>query len=302
VSRRRRGGRHEKETRSGKLLFSLTIIAVVALLVYSVWSAATSASLQGNSEPLGFEAAILDQLGATSPNSAFVKAVQDALASAAFTVKYYRAADVTVELYRQLPSLGFRLIVLRVHSGATYQGGVYPFTSEPYDEHRYTMEQLTGSLKKASVSGTEPYYFAISPTFVDTNMQGNFRGAIIVLSSCNGLVSTSLADPLIRRGASAVVSWDGPVTLDHTDKATEILLKALAERSTVSEAVQAAMDKVGPDPEYVSNLRYYPLESDHVTLWTITSVRLNERNQILCQIVQQKPVLRLHCSRTPAHL
>ncbi len=35
---------------------------------------------------------------------------------AGYDVDYYKGEDVTVELYRSLPSFGYKLIVLRVHS------------------------------------------------------------------------------------------------------------------------------------------------------------------------------------------
>lgn len=57
--------------------------------------------------------------------------------------------------------------------------------------------------------------------------------------------------------------------------ATEVLLKALVQGSTVSQAVQVAMDQVGPDPEYGSVLGYYPAEGALVTVWSLALAQTN---------------------------
>jgi len=247
------------------------VITFVVVFLYLAWS-------PPKAEHLGMEAAILDQLAATSPNMAFVEAAQQTMTSAGFTVRYYPPVEVTVDLYTRLPSLGYRLIILRVHTaGPESNGDVYPFTSEPYNEQSYVLQQLTGSLAKASMfNQTGPYYFAISPLFVATEMKGDFRGAIIILSSCVGLSSTNLADSLVRRGASALISWDGSVTLTHTDRATIVLLKGLAKGLTISEAVQAATREVGADPEYRSILTFYPPKASQVTVSDLALGRLDD--------------------------
>jgi hypothetical protein len=277
MSRERR--RKKTRIRSSALLALLLLVIFVAAFLYIAWSPHATSNYNS---PLGMDAAIVDQLTAFSPNKAFVEEAQGMLTSAGFTVKYYPPADVTVELYRHLPSLGYRLIILRVHTaGPESNGDVYPFTSEAYDVNRYPLEQLAGSLAKASMQNQSgPYYFAISPLFVSKEMQGNFRGAIIILSSCVGLSSTNLADALIRRGASALIGWDGTVTLTHTDGATLVLLKHLTGGSAIAEAVQAAMREVGPDPEYGSVLTYYPSNASQVTVWTLVLAAINRSSQV----------------------
>jgi hypothetical protein len=209
-------------------------------------------------------AAIIDQVSADLPNTPFVNDAEQTLTSSGLVVKYFAAADVTVDFYKRLPSLGYRLIVWRVHSAISNHGGIAPFTSEPYDASKYGVEQLTGSLVEvtASLSGdTGPYYFGIGSQFVTGDMEGNFGGAIIILSSCNGLIDHIFADALIQRGASTVISWNNLVSITHTDMAASALLKALVQGSTVSQAVKVAMDTVGPDPTYGSVLGFYPLDS-----------------------------------------
>jgi len=281
---------HPTRSSHAKLIIAVIMIVIViggVLSLAIIWlpggitqPSAIPSNPNSTLKPSGFNAAIIDQVGADLPDVAFVRNAEQTLTSSGFNVTYYPAADATVDFYKRLPSFGYRVIVWRVHSATWINNGIVPFTSEPYDANKYSMEQLTGDLIEVTPSltgpATGPYYFGISILFVAEEMEGNFGGAIIILSSCNGLHDHIFADALIRRGASAVISWDKLVTINHTDMATEVLLKALVQGSTVSQAVQVAMDQVGPDPEYGSILRYYPVESAQVTL----SLALAQTNQI----------------------
>jgi len=282
MSRRAKSRRGKKARAKSivRLLPPFLIIACAALVVYFAWSPADTGPSSSTSratatstfnKPLEFKAAILDQLEAFSPGSAFVGEAKKTLTSAGFAVKYYPAENVTVELYRRLPLLECRLIVLRVHSAVSDDGGVYPFTSEPYSESKYPFEQLMGTVGKGSLTMDPPYYFAISPSFVTYEMEGNFNGAMVILSTCHGLCSPKLADRLIQRGVSVVIGWDGLVDLPHTDRATLVLLKALVEGATVMQAVETTVGEVGPDPQHGSLLRYYPPKNGKISVWRIPS-------------------------------
>ena len=275
-----RRGKKGKVKSIVRLLPPFLIIACAAWVVYFVWSPADTTPGPSPSKvtatstfnkPLEFKAAILDQLEAFSPGSTFIEEAKKALTSAGFTVEYYPPEDVTVELYRKLPLLECRLIVLRVHSAVSDDGGVYPFTSEPYSESKYPFEQLMGTVGKGSLTKDPPYYFAISPSFVTYEMEGNFNGAMVILSTCHGLCSPKFADRLMQRGVSVVIGWDGLVDLSHTDRATLVLLRSLIEGSTVMQAVETTMREVGPDPQHGSLLRYYPLKNGKVSVWRIPS-------------------------------
>jgi len=273
--KRRTGNKKRKLRSSLKLLALVLAIAYLVTVAFFAWSPPerkgpltyTTSTSPGLEKPLKFEAAIIDQLVAFSPDVAFAEEAKRIFTSRGLTVKYHPAQEVTVDLYKKLPSLGYGLIVLRVHSAVSDDGGVYPFTSEPYSESAYPFEQLMGYVGKGSVTKDPPYYFAISPSFVTYEMEGNFRGAIIVLSTCYGLSSPKFADRLIQRGASVVIGWDGPVNLAHTDKAINSLLKVLTERSTVTQAIEAVMKEVGPDPEYGSLLKCYPTKGGMARIW-----------------------------------
>jgi len=121
-SRKRKKGKVKSSVR---LLLSFLIIACAASILYFAWSPAdtnpgpspsTATATSTFNKPLEFKAAILDQLEAFLPGSAFIEEAKKILTSSVFIVKYYPAEDVTVELYRRLPLLECRLIVLRAHS------------------------------------------------------------------------------------------------------------------------------------------------------------------------------------------
>ena len=76
---------------------------------------------------------------------------------------------------------------------------------------------------------------------------------------CGGLKTNDLARAFLARGAKDFVSWDGSVTAQHTDSATEELLAHLfAGGQELHEAVARTMDGVGPDPAFGARLAVYP--------------------------------------------
>jgi hypothetical protein len=270
---------HNSHARLVVAVILIVIVIGAASLNFTWFASISSPTLNASStKTVGFNAAIIDQVGADLPNMPFVNEAENTLTSSGLGVKYFAAADATVDLYKRLPSLGYRLIVWRVHSAISNQGGLAPFTSEPYDPSKYAIEQLTGSLLQVTASFTPsigPYYFGISTRFVAEEMEGNFNGTIIILSSCDGLFDHVFADALIRRGASAIISWNNLVTITHTDMATMVLLKGLAQGWTVSEAVQVAKEKSGPDPVYGSVLGFYPSNGGQLTVWSSASAQTN---------------------------
>jgi len=56
---------------------------------------------------------------------------------------------------------------------------------------------------------------------------------------------TGLADEVLNLGASAVVGWRGPVSIDESDEATLRLLGALVSGSSVGEAVEIVDGELG---------------------------------------------------------
>jgi hypothetical protein len=77
---------------------------------------------------------------------------------------------------------------------------------------------------------------------------------------CDGLASSELAEAFLDAGAAAYVSWDGPISLTHTDRATLALLEGVTGGLTLEESVERALRQVGPDLRYGSSLKIYPSE------------------------------------------
>lgn len=209
-------------------------------------------------------AAIVDQLSLTFPNPAFVETATRLLEQAGYTVDYYPGEQVTVDFYKDLPTGGHRLLILRNHSSLVGTGGELTddaglYTSEPYDKRKYLDDQIAQRLMVARYHEGGPEYFGLMPDFVRSSMRGTFNDATVIMMGCDGLRSDMLAEAFVRRGAQAVVSWSGPVGADHTDAATEHLLDhLLIDGLTIQEAVTQTMVEVGPDPIYDSVLRLFP--------------------------------------------
>lgn len=221
--------------------------------------------------PVNEGVTIVDLFYSTNPQ--FTNEVTAFLTSKDITTKTYKDTNITVDFYRQLPKYGSSLIVLRIHAGVLEHDPTKPtflFTEEPYNTYEYLLEQLSEQIQSGKVdpddSAEEPV-FTIGPLFVTTSMEGSFSDSIVVMSSCLGLYTEQLAQAFIERGAKAFISWDEKVGLTHTDEAIMVLLRSLIEEGmTIREAVEKAMNDVGPDTAYNSILHYYPQEAGNIKL------------------------------------
>jgi len=238
------------------------VMVALAAIVFSLATVSAILNVFGSSERPP-TAAIIDQLSLTQPNPDFVETAAQTLLQAGYSVDYYGGGAVTVDFYRNLPMREYDLIVLRAHSGVIAEtGSVGLFTSESYSPARYTAEQKASRFGRARYYEGGDVYFGILPEFVAGSMRGTFDRALVIMMGCWGLANSELASAFVQRGAVAVVSWDGPVSAQHTDDATEHLLQHLSEdRLTVADAVAQTMDEVGQDPTYGSSLLFYPPES-----------------------------------------
>jgi len=218
-------------------------------------------------------AAIVDQLYAfDQPNQQFIEQVTDALESYGFQVDLYQGDEVTVDFYRNLPSRGHKLIILRTHSGLIKMKGeavvkTSLFTSESYSRIKYVREQLNEELVKASVGEGYPFYFAIDSKFITRRMKGNFDDTVIIVTGCSGLYFDDLAQAFTDKGASTYLAWDHAVGADYVDGATIALVKNLCvDGLTIDQAVAETMAEKGRDPEQGAALKYYPKDSSNKTI------------------------------------
>jgi len=206
-------------------------------------------------------AVILDQLSLTARNPAFAQDATVTLEAAGYEVTYLEGEQVTVAAYRELPRGDYDLVILRTHSTAEGSRGeedvtsVSLFTNEPYSEEEYREEQLQGRLGFAYYTEDGPRLFGITADFIRDSMEGDFDDAIVLGMGCQGLINQLAAEAFADKGASTFIGWDGLVSAQHTDAATQRLLEHIVADGTAPEqAVALTMSEVGVDPDYGSSL------------------------------------------------
>lgn len=127
------------EKRRRRFIIATIVIAVAIVLIFGLFS--NNALFPSQT----LKAAIVDQLSIKYANSAFLQTSTTILERAGFAVDYYESREVTVEFYRNLPTHGYDLILLRVHA-ATHSSNVsytVLFTSELRDIEKYNYEKVT---------------------------------------------------------------------------------------------------------------------------------------------------------------
>ena len=213
-------------------------------------------------------AAVIDQLSSVQEGSGLVHEVYTMLTNRGISTDVYLPNDITVSFYARLATMGYGLIILRVHTGlGNSQAPIGLFTNEPYDQNKYVLEQASLLVGAAQATPDGPVVFAVTPKFIQESMQGRFANTIVVLGGCYGLKGGDLPQAFVDKGARVVVGWTGLVDLDHTDQALAVFLKSFVEQGmTIQNAVDATMQAVGPDPNYHSVLGYYPTDQGSVSL------------------------------------
>lgn len=205
-------------------------------------------------------AAIVDGLSEEFPNQLFISEAIRILRGGGYKVDVFNASSLTVAFYRGLPSKGYEIIVLRVHSAPMDEGkipGAALFTAEK-GEGMYMLEQLMGWVRMARTLTRGERFYAVTPSFLEEALEGSFKNTTILLMSCYGSIDDTLGSILTRRGAYAFVGWTDRVTPEHMDRAAIILLeKLVGERLSLKEAVEHTSKTLGPDPVYGGELRAY---------------------------------------------
>jgi hypothetical protein len=154
-------------------------------------------------------------------------------------LSWVRYDSPTVDSMRGMSSGGYRIIILRIHSGPNAIS-----TSEPYSLLSHAFEQVTDRVGKFHVEGRD--YFAILPEFVRT-MAGRFDGATILLMGCNSLAQSDMAKAFLEKGASAVIGWKGLIMPSDADLAILVLLgKLVIEQRPIMTAVAETRSILGP--------------------------------------------------------
>ncbi|GAG23053.1 unnamed protein product, partial [marine sediment metagenome] len=119
MSRRRQKKRPEKDEprreKSGRLRRAAVVLLGVGLLSTALAAGLLLSGVVGGG-PSGPRAVIVDQLSLSQRNPDFTASATDILEQADYTVDYFPGEQVTVDFYRNLPTHGYDLIILRVHS------------------------------------------------------------------------------------------------------------------------------------------------------------------------------------------
>jgi len=253
-------GRHFSQAKQSRGLWKIAIYLLAAIVISSA-AVAIFLNFSRPGEPEVHKAALVDQLSLTFPNQSFIDNTTEILEQAGYTVDYYPGEEVTVDLYRDLPTHHYDLVILRVHSGrirtpdGTLTDNVALFSSEPYNPEKYVEEEKAGLVGSARYSNASSPYFAITPSFVVLGMEGRFEDSTVIMMGCDGLRSDTMGKAFIYEGAEAFIGWTKPISASYTDAVTESLLKyLLIEKLPLKEAMLKTKAEVGPDQIYGSQL------------------------------------------------
>jgi hypothetical protein len=246
------------------LALALFILIVPGLLIVNGCS---SPELPDESN----KAAIIDQLSRSEPNQDFIAKATAALQNNGFEVDYYQGEEITVDLYRKLPALGYRLIVFRAHSGLMGNGRKADqktclFTNQLYNQTAEIRDQLSNRLVKAGTDENPPV-FGINADFVGKSMKAEFSRTVVIMMGCSSLESSDMAQSFIQKGASVYTGWNESVGLAYVEDVTLTLLaKFFSPEVSIEAAVNATMREKGPDAESGAELKYYPETGGTTTL------------------------------------
>jgi len=218
------------------------------------------------------KAVIIDQLHQDFPNESFQENATKLLTKGGYEVDLFTTADITINFYKELPSLDYEFIVLRSHSLAIYDKNPssWIFTGEKYDAGRYTQEQLYGILspgvpfRQGQISqmtqsdAKSERLFMIGSKFVDEMMVGQFPGTQIILGGCDTMSQAYLAEAFVKRGASSVVGWNGLVELRDNDAVMLSLLDEIFnENLEMDDAVEKVMNDYKGKTYYETKLKHF---------------------------------------------
>jgi len=200
--------------------------------------------------------AIIDELGASYPNPQFVSNITSTAEKAGYAVDYYPPRNVTINLFLNLPSRDYSMIILRTHGSGRLTDPPTIVTSETYTTSQRVADQLFDRLTSVEVTGGR--FFAITSGFITNDMCGRFPGTLILGMWCASTHWASLASAFIEKGARGYIGWDNLVTVYHTDLVFELVANLLLGGQTASQSVQIAMNTVGQEPSSGARLLYYP--------------------------------------------
>ena len=195
-------------------------------------------------------AIIFDPLSTRDDSSRISNILEDA----GYNVLEYKNGESTISKFKQIPP-DVNTIVFRVHS-SVHNKKIWLYSGEKYSTEKHQVDQLVENVHRARASQNEQYVFAMSSGFFERYLP-ELEGAYVLVLGCDAASSDELAKVFIGKGASGYVSWDGPVSLQHTDKVFTAILERIIEGNPFEIAVEKMKSTFGPDPYFNSSLRYY---------------------------------------------
>jgi len=280
-----------KKNYSAVIILALVGIGVVGISAFALL-------FQGNQESAILEydgvkrAVIIDQLYDEIPNANLHMQATNLLEEAGYKVDIFTTKDITVDLYKNLPSMNYNYIIIRTHSATDQDNeSVGLFTGEKYQEEKYTSEQLFGHVTRGATiqeltfhsneknsdwnivndtyreittpatteSDAIDAYFLITPKLVKDLMIGKFPDSKVLIGGCSALENYSLAQAFIDRGASSVVGWDDLIDNRKNDAVIiNFLEENLKNNLDTNEAVKSAMEKNINSSKFNATLIHYP--------------------------------------------
>jgi hypothetical protein len=251
------GADAERKPRSRRFRNTLILgflgIIILAACIFSInWLSASQQDEDANGN--GSRAAILDGLYDKSPNATLTETMKQYLSNSGYTVDNYRGTNVTIDLLKNIG--GYKVLILRLHSGVTKDGWLYIYSGEKYTQDKYVFEQLAGDVKRGNTfDESEAPYFALNSKFLGELASDDLDGTTLILMGCNGSANEFVVQDFFQKGIKAYVSWDGYVDLPHSDKATLRLVEAIySEGLSPQAAVEKVNNEVGSDPFFKSKL------------------------------------------------
>jgi len=236
-------------------------------------SVATS-TLESKQTPTQLRAAIIDQVHNDLPNFKLQADAQRMLEDAGYEVDLYTTDEITVDFYKNLPSMNYHFILIRSHGGEdlNYEYPTRLFTGEKFSSEKYTTEQIyrqvgfgfpiyleeIEELKESDQDFYDNAYFTIGSEMIDNGMVGTFPDSIIIVGGCQSARSHDLMWSLINRGARHVLGWDGTIESKDNDRAMIWLLEEiLVKEVPLYDAVAELNEGMVLDFEYINKLKLF---------------------------------------------
>ncbi len=258
----------------------------IAVLVLAALLLPAGCNSEPTATPVTNKAVIVDQLSLRQPDPEFITQATNILKSYGFEVDVWSGNDITVDFYNKLPSMGYRFVILRSHSGLlvslennepVYLDTTYLFTTENYTTNKYIGDQLADRVSNAEMEENSPRVFAVNSEFIK-RADGKFNNSIILAMGCESFKYNDMAAAFLEKGASAYIGWSDIVTLQHVDDATLDLLKnLLTDNLTFAQSISATTSKLGNDPYYNSHLKCAPSASANSTVEELLGQPLNSK-------------------------